>query len=86
MFRLFRRKKKEAPDEKVEEKKVETVSSEIEPSDITLEETKETSEPIFEIKESPFEDNSGTLLLTSSAFSTISMSRWSCCTLNMRRG
>jgi len=59
MFRLFRRKKKEAPDKKVEEKEVRKVTSETKPSDIISEETEKTSEPGFEFKETPFEEKFG---------------------------
>ena len=59
MFRLFRRKKKEIPDKKVEEKEVKKVTSETEPSDIISEETEKIIEPGFKIKETPFEEKFG---------------------------
>ncbi len=59
MFRLFRRKKKETSDKKIKEKEIKEVSSETEPSNIISEETEESSEPIFEIKETPFEEKFG---------------------------
>ncbi len=59
MFRLFRRKKKETPEKKIEEKEEERGSNEIKPSEIISEETVDPTKTIFEVKETPFDEKFG---------------------------
>ena len=59
MFRLFRRKKKETPKKKIEEKEDRRGSSEIKPSESISEETNESMDPIYDVKETPFEEKFG---------------------------
>ena len=56
MFRLFRRKKKETPDKKIEEKEKKMISNEIKPSEIISEETVDSIKTIYPDKETPFEE------------------------------
>jgi chromosome segregation and condensation protein ScpB len=59
MFRLFRRKKKETPEKLIEKKEDKTVSDESKTSEITSEEMTDSIEPVFEVKETPFEEKFG---------------------------
>jgi len=56
MFRLFRRKKKETPEKKIEEKEKEEISNEIKPSEIITEETVDPIKKIYPEQETPFEE------------------------------